>query len=213
VQDAAVVLSVNTGGSGTFVFLIAVTNNKGQAQQAATVLVGDREPVKALSIKDGKIVATVQAHATKDPLCCPSQEVVRTYELQGDALTMTAERVTAPAAALSGRTWTLAALGAPGAEKLLLAGTTVTVTFGADGKLSGSAGCNSFGGGYTADGKNLAVGALASTKKYCGDITGLMDQESAFLAALASAKTYEVQGNQVVMLDAGGSQILRLKGS
>ena len=36
-------------------------------------------------------------------------------------------------------------------------GTTVTAIFGADGKLSGNAGCNTYNGTYTTDGDKITI--------------------------------------------------------
>lgn len=84
--DAAVVLTWNSGGSGTFVVLVAVLNSKGTPQQAAAELLGDRVQVKSLFVADGRIVVQMVGFATNDPLCCPSQEMTPTYRLEGNAL-------------------------------------------------------------------------------------------------------------------------------
>lgn len=86
-RDAAVVLWWHGGGSGTFVNLVAVVNDNGTPRQVATRSLGDRVQIKSLSIQDGKIRVDMVAHGPNDPLCCPSQEVTRTYLLQDTALT------------------------------------------------------------------------------------------------------------------------------
>ena len=79
----------------------------------------------------------------------------------------------------------------------LLADTTLTVEFGADGSLAGSAGCNNFRGGYTVDGNAIAIGPLATTRMMCPTPEGIMEQEAEFLAALESAATYQVDGQML----------------
>ena len=79
----------------------------------------------------------------------------------------------------------------------LLADTTLTVAFGDDGSISGSAGCNNFRGGYTVDGATIAIGPLATTRMMCPTPEGVMEQEAAFIAALESAATYRIDGDRL----------------
>jgi len=84
--DAAVVLATSGGGSGTFISLEALKNAGGVAQHAATVQLGDRTVVNALSVDDGVIRLEMVAHGPNDPMCCPSLGVVETYGLRGSQL-------------------------------------------------------------------------------------------------------------------------------
>ncbi len=64
--------------------------------------------------------------------------------------------------------------------------TAFTLTFTADGRLSGTTDCNGFGGSYTTDGDgDFSLGELASTKMFCED-----SQETDFTAALSTADRY-----------------------
>jgi heat shock protein HslJ len=70
-----------------------------------------------------------------------------------------------------------------------IGGTTVTATF-ADGKVTGSAGCNTYTGTYSLDGDKLNIAGLTvtdETKKTCDSPAGIMDQEATYLANLAGA--------------------------
>ena len=89
------------------------------------------------------------------------------------------------------------------------AGTTLYAKFSEDGVVSGSAGCNNFTGSYEVDGQALGMGPAAVTRKMCmGD--GIMEQESAFLAALASAATWEIRGERLQLRTAENSLALAL---
>lgn len=77
--------------------------------------------------------------------------------------------------------------------------TAVNMTFGDDGTVSGNSGCNSFTGQYAPSGSNIAVSQLASTMMACESPEGVMDQEAAFLAALQSAATWQIRGNELSM--------------
>ncbi len=81
----------------------------------------------------------------------------------------------------------------------VVVGTELNATFGKDGTLSGSAGCNNYTGGYKVDGNKISIGPLASTKKFCESPAGTMEQESQFLAAMESAATFSVEGGKLEM--------------
>ena len=81
VPDAVVLLISSPGGSGTFYDLAAVVNYRGIPKNIDTVPLGDRVKVKAISIQSGTIKVEMLAHGPKDPMCCPTVEVTRTYKL------------------------------------------------------------------------------------------------------------------------------------
>ena len=89
----------------------------------------------------------------------------------------------------------------------VMADTELTAAFGEDGEVSGSAGCNSFFGGYTAADGAIEIGPLASTRKLCAE-DGVMEQEAAYLTALENATTYEFVGERLELRnDAGALQV------
>jgi heat shock protein HslJ len=70
-----------------------------------------------------------------------------------------------------------------------------------DRRAAGNGGCNRFGGTYTLEGSGLRFGPLASTKMFC---EGVIEQEQAFLGALAAATGYRVEGNDRLLLGPDG---------
>lgn len=92
-DDAVVVLGHNTGGTGTFLHLVAMVNEGGDPQQVAITLLGDRTPVHTLAIEDGAIVVDLMTHAENDPMCCPTQRARQVYQLETDALALVEETV------------------------------------------------------------------------------------------------------------------------
>jgi heat shock protein HslJ len=92
-EAAAVVLVTTTGGSGTFFDLAFVQEIEGQPTNTASVILGDRVIVNNLVFVGGEILVEMVAHGPDDPLCCPGQEVVITYELQGDELVQSSSRI------------------------------------------------------------------------------------------------------------------------
>ncbi len=77
-----------------------------------------------------------------------------------------------------------------------------------DGQVNGNAGCNGYFGSYEAEGSNLSIGSLASTEMFCENPPGVMDQESAYLAALGSAATFSVEAGQLYIADENGETVL-----
>ena len=132
-----------------------------------------------------------------------------TYAVSQGHLTLTsasgqtATLVETPPPSLEGVTWEVTGFN-NGREAVVgpKLGTTLTLSF-AGGSVSGSAGCNSFHGPYTADGNRISVGALATTRKACSG-EGVMEQERQFLAALAAAKVWTVRDDLLDMHFEGG---------
>lgn len=87
----------------------------------------------------------------------------------------------------------------------------VTLSFGAQGRISGLAGCNRYTGAYRQVGDTLQVSGLASTNRAC--VPALMDQEDRFLKVLGSARsiTWGARGALVIQ-GPGGSLRARRAG-
>ena len=114
----------------------------------------------------------------------------------------------ADSASLEGTQWLLTGL----AGKPPLAGTEPSAEFSAD-EMSGSAGCNHYFGTYEVSGSDFTIGAVASTEMWCMDPEGVMDQEQAFLAALASIASYRLADDRLELLDGAGSVVLAFEPS
>jgi polar amino acid transport system substrate-binding protein len=110
---------------------------------------------------------------------------------------------------LAGTSWLLIQYNnGQGAVASVLTGTTLTAQFGASGQLNGSAGCNTYSASYIADATTLSVGSVIASQQFCAEPAGIMDQESAYLAALPKASTYVIQGQQLTVRDASGQTLL-----
>lgn len=86
VEDAAVIITSSTGGTGHFHDLAAVLNVDGEPQNVAIAELGDRVNVLDLAVADGQLVVQMVTHGLNDPMCCPSLAVTNTYALEGDVL-------------------------------------------------------------------------------------------------------------------------------
>lgn len=104
--------------------------------------------------------------------------------------------------------WRLANMTAADSPMPMLPAAELTADF-ANGRISGSGGCNRFNGGYKTTGNQLSIGPLASTFQACEE--GLMTQESNYLKALQAAQRYEMNqdGLQIFYKTDQGSGVLR----
>jgi heat shock protein HslJ len=93
----------------------------------------------------------------------------------------------------------------------LLDGTQMTMEFAADGRVSGSAGCNRFTGTYTLSGSSLKLGPAAATRMMCAQPDGIMTQEQQFLQALATVATIRQEGNRAELRTADGALAVNLE--
>jgi heat shock protein HslJ len=87
----------------------------------------------------------------------------------------------------------------------VLTGTTLTMAFSADGRVSGSAGCNRFTTAYTADGQKLTFGPAAATRMMCTRPEGVMEQEQQFIKALETVATARFEGDRLELRTAAGA--------
>lgn len=79
-----------------------------------------------------------------------------------------------------------------------------TIRLELDGaRMTGTAGCNSFGASYLIEGEALEIGAIALTKRYCMD-RKVMAREEVFIRALGSASSVRREAGTVVIETAEG---------
>ena len=87
IDDAAVLLVADPGGSGTFTYLAIVINENGNAKPIASVFLGDRIIIKSLATDSGNVVVKLLDRKPDEPMSAePTQEVTRTFKLVGDKI-------------------------------------------------------------------------------------------------------------------------------
>jgi heat shock protein HslJ len=84
------------------------------------------------------------------------------------------------------------------------AGSAMTMVFAADGRLSGSAGCNNYTAAYSDEGGRVAIQPPAATRRMCAG-KGVMEQEQWLLAALATVASARIEGNRLELRSATGA--------
>lgn len=95
-------------------------------------------------------------------------------------------------------------------SRWVLAGSAVPVDLVFQGlaQVSGSAGCNRYTGPARVEGANLRLGPLAATRRMCPGEA--MAVESRVLKALDETRQARIEALQLVLLDAGAKEVLRL---
>ncbi|MBP1928775.1 heat shock protein HslJ [Methanolinea mesophila] len=103
--------------------------------------------------------------------------------------------------------WTLVWYIADGSPRTVVPGTAVSAEFGSENRLTGTAGCNHYFAEYLVSGDTLTVGAAGRTEMYCTP-DGVMEQEDTYLDLLSAAAGFRVQGDDLQVFDARGTEIL-----
>ncbi|MFJ2090357.1 META domain-containing protein [Streptomyces sp. NPDC087901] len=118
--------------------------------------------------------------------------------VNGDTITLTAR----PPAPLTGTRWRITSLVSGPTSSSLPAGTEnkAHITFGEDGTVHGTLGCNSFRGAADVSGSTIAFGPLVTTRKMCPDPE--MRLERALLAVLDGKRTAYRQVHRTLTLTA-----------
>ncbi len=87
----------------------------------------------------------------------------------------------------------------------------LTLSFGADGRLSGEAGCNHYQTRYTRSGLALTTTAIATTRKACPE--ALMNQEQRMLDVLGNVEAFTVDSTGALILSTGDGRTLTARQS
>jgi heat shock protein HslJ len=113
-------------------------------------------------------------------------------------------------ASLAGTSWRVTAINnGKQAVVSVLSGSTLTLSFTADGLASGSAGCNRYNTRYQADAAQLRFQVPAATRMMCPG-EGVMEQEQAFLKALSTVASARHEGDRLELRTAEGALAVTL---
>lgn len=143
-------------------------------------------------------------------------DFVATYRVEGEQLYLLGAEgqtlvVLAPiqSAQISGPLWNLDLLNnAQQVISSLPEGVEITAQF-VDKRVFGSAGCNQYFADYKLVGDRLSFSGVASTRMFCGEPEGVMEQESLFLQALEKAARFEIREQFLTVFDAEGGVLLQ----
>lgn len=191
----------NSGISAQFTTDGKISGSAGCNQYAGTYTVSGNT-IQIASPLASTMMACAQEIMQQEDAYLKALGAAKTYAVSGDTLTLSGADGKALASYkaqsqdLAGSNWEVIGYNnGKQAVTSVLAGTTITASFGKDGTLSGNSGCNNYNGPYTLTGSQIKIGPLAATKKACSDPAGVMEQEAQYLAALDTAATYQIEGN------------------
>ena len=86
-----------------------------------------------------------------------------------------------------------------------------TLSWEADGRIHGSAGCNRYFGEWSGTAQQLRLNTMGMTKMFCiGEAT---DQENAFVKAISAVRRLQLDGPTLVLQDDAGKPLLRFERS
>jgi heat shock protein HslJ len=102
---------------------------------------------------------------------------------------------------LAGINWTLVSYGSADAQTPVLPEAPITAAFSEQG-VSGSAGCNTYNGSFQFANGTLTFGEIISTRIACDE--PVMAQETAYLNALTTASTFQINNGQLQITYEGG---------
>ena len=88
VDEIAVAVAENYGGTGVFVFIAVYAEVSGQYVFQTSTLVDDRPALNSLSIENGEVALDAITHDSEDPFCCPTLHNARHYRLINNQLQM-----------------------------------------------------------------------------------------------------------------------------
>ncbi len=210
-EDAAVLVSLTTGGSGELVYLAVALREDSTMRHAASALLGDRVQVRAASIDGNQIAMSLVQAGKSDAMCCPGELVDRAWAYTNGGL-QEVPTATTPGrlslATLEGTEWVLRGWSSWG--NVAEYEPDVTARFDGE-RISGSTGCNPYFARVTAGKQpgDVSITPLGGTRMICVDpafsteahfmrqIVGL--RKFGFLATQL-ALSYEQDGITEVML-------------
>ncbi|HCI45814.1 MAG TPA: hypothetical protein DFI00_00820 [Rhodospirillaceae bacterium] len=106
---------------------------------------------------------------------------------------------------LIGPVWTRVRMSR--AEEAIPDGVGQTITFRNDGGISGSTGCNGYGGKGDLTGGNFNISPLRMSRRACLREIGLMEED--FMRRLSNASQWWLRSGELYLADPGGTPLLR----
>lgn len=212
-EDVVFLLTQNSGGTGTYFYLVGALKEEKGYRGTRAVLIGDRIAPQTTEFKDGITIVNYGDRKPGEPMTAdPSQgkslylkyssdsndfgEVVQNFEGEADPETMT----------LDMKTWVLTAGTYKEGEELLgfipNQKDVFSLTFKTDGTFSATTDCNQVGGKYSTDAQKIVFSEVFATRMFCEG-----SQEELFVKLLESSTGYQFtsKGQLLLELSGGGS--------
>ena len=208
-EDVAFILTQETGGSGTFFYVVAALNTESGYIGSQGLLLGDRISPQTTELSrdpshKGVIIVNYATRKPGEPMTAqPSEgksiwlkldsasmqfgEVVRDFEGEADPSRMTL--------GMTRWRWVRASYN-DGRQIVPRQSSRFTLEFADNGRFSATTDCNSMSGSYTATKNTISFGPIASTEMYCEG-----SQEADFAALLEGAQGYHFTSRGELVLE------------
>ena len=196
-DDAAALLWESSGGSGTHLYLAAVSRDGRAVTPLDTILIGDRVQVRSGAIANGEVTLDIVRAGPDDAACCPTQRALVTWKLGSDGLSRIADKTvgTLSLVDLGGVEWVLLELGR---EQPLPQDVEIRLVFRED-KVSGNSGCNDyFAGIVTSSPSEFSFNGMGATRMACPE--PVMEVERRYLQTLAGASEFRFLAGRLVLI-------------
>lgn len=203
-NDAAILLVNNLGGSGMFYYAALAIATGSTYTTTNTLLLGDRIAPQTINIEKGRAVYNYAERKANEPMTTrPSigkslyinydtktgmiGEWVKDFEGEADANKMS----------LGMKKWLWVKTQMNDGKVITpIKADAFTITFNKDGNATITTDCNSMGGTYTSKGNKLVFGPLMSTQMYCEG-----SQEGEFSQSLGEVVSYIFTGKGELVLE------------
>jgi len=214
-QDAVLVLSQNTGGSGTFYYLVVAIRDGNIYKGGKGLLLGDRIQPQDIRVADNRVTVEFldrleNAPYTTSPTIPTKQLAI--YDADNKLLVKAQQNFAGEAdpsiMTLGMKTWYWQqtqynndAVHQPKSSKVF------SLIFENDGKLLITTDCNTMQGKYSVADKQIELTKMLSTRMYCKD-----SQEQVFAKMLANVSSYLFTNKGQLVLELknhSGSMIFR----
>ncbi len=198
-MDTVFLLTQSTGGTGVFYYVVAALNTTSGYRGSEGVRLGDRITPQStrMSSEPGRVGVVEVTYADRAPSdsFAVAPTIGKSLLLKFDPTTMQFGTVEPNFAGeanpsilkLTQKKWQWVRTNYTDGRVFVPNKTTAfSLTFGTDGKVSGTTDCNSLGGPYTTAGtSSVLFGRMAMTKMYCDG-----SEEGVFADALGQVNTY-----------------------
>ena len=204
-EDMAFLVTQETGGTGTFFYVVGALNTEAGYVGTHAVFLGDRIAPQTTAKASGTMIVVNYAERLPgepmtarpsvgksmwlklNPKTLQFGEVVQNFEGEADPARMT----------LGMKTWNWQnAFYNDGKTIVPVKPEAFKITFGADGRFSAKTDCNSVGGAYTAKDGVISFGQMMSTLMFCEG-----SQEAVFTKLLSESQSYHFTSKGELILD------------
>jgi len=215
-EDVVFLLTQETGGSGTFYYVVAALNRVEGYRGSQALLLGDRIAPQTTEMGTGNVVIVNYAERAPGESFAVPPSVGKSLWLKLDTTTMQFGEVVQnfegeadpSRMSLGMKTWKwISAQGSDNKVMVPKRADAFTLTFKDGGLFSATTDCNGVGGKYTVNNQKITFNEMMSTLMYCEE-----SQEAEFNRLLSETESYHFTSKGELVFELkqnGGSALFR----